>query len=452
MRILAVQLAPATRGRSVPRFEPQLGTLLALLRERGHEVTLLGLARFELGRLKAALAKSLPQLIYADIAGVCADVAARTFGHIAQHEFLPIVAGGTYATIDPSAALSLPGVVAVAIGEPDATLVTYLERLKDPAVGQVVSGVWLRDERGLERPQMPPLVEDLDSLPFAERELFGYGEQVRRTGVIEVAIGRGCPQHCAYCVNARVRSRYGGEEQWARRRSPENILDEIDALRSVYQPVQLVQFIDHQFALDPAWLDAFLGVYVYRCALPFRCHVRLNAATAEVVKMLAEAGCRMVDLEVINGSDFIRNEMFAMQLSNAQIETVHRQFREAGIQTRVIVYLGGPYEGEVSMEDTRRRLQRLRPDAVDVRPYYPFPGTDAADTCREYGWLHARGEELYHQDKPGTDMPACRPAVIAAFVRRLRAEFPTTVEGPWWRRWSHASRAALQQFLPRRNT
>ena len=37
--------------------------------------------------------------------------------------------------------------LAVAIGEPDASLVTYPERMKDPATNRGV-GVWLRDERG----------------------------------------------------------------------------------------------------------------------------------------------------------------------------------------------------------------------------------------------------------------------------------------------------------------
>src|SRR5262245_15764685 len=143
MRILILQFASGVGRRRVPRFEPQLGTLLALLRERGHDLTLAGLRRFDVPAIKAALAKALPQLIYADLSPVCVDVARGALQYVQEHEFVPVVAGGAFATVDPGACLSLPGVKAAAVGEPDASLVTYLERIKDPAIGQVVRGVWL---------------------------------------------------------------------------------------------------------------------------------------------------------------------------------------------------------------------------------------------------------------------------------------------------------------------
>ena len=106
--------------RHVPRFEPQLGTLLALFRARGHEPALIGLSRYDESAVKTALARTLPQLIYADIDGVCSNIARRTLEYIQSHEFLPVVAGGMFPTLEPSASLSLPAVQAVAIGEPDA--------------------------------------------------------------------------------------------------------------------------------------------------------------------------------------------------------------------------------------------------------------------------------------------------------------------------------------------
>ncbi|MGD8450600.1 MAG: radical SAM protein [Phycisphaerae bacterium] len=435
MRILVIQFAPQTRRRPVPRFEPQLGTLLALLRKRGHDLALLGLPRFDLEATKAALAQALPQLVYADIAAVCVDAARRTFEYLQQHEFLPIVAGGAYPTVDPAGTLSLPGVEAAAIGEPDASLVTYLERVRDPAAGQVVSGVWLRDERGLARPDLPHLVEDLGSLPFAERDLLGDSERVRRTGEIEVAVGRGCPQRCAYCANDWLREIYEDRGTWVRRRKPENVLAEISLLRERHPQASRVRFLDHAFALDREWLVRFLDVYTQRCPLPFRCHLRLNSLSEELVGRLATARGTHADLEVISASDFIRNEIFEMDLSAEQIETGVRWLKAAGVHTRIILYLGSPYESEASLAEARSLLRRLRPDVADIRPYYPFPGTDAVETCRDNGWVHVGGEEQYHQERPGIDMPACRPAIIENFVRRLQQEMNATAGTPWWRRW-----------------
>lgn len=450
MRILVVQIVPGVRGRPVPRFEPMLGTLLTLLRERGHDLALLGLARFDVAAIKAALAKSLPQLIYADVSAVCTTAARRTFEYIQEHEFVPIVVGGEHATVDPAGALSLPGVHAAAIGEPDASLVTYLERLKDPAIGQVVQGVWLRDETGLARPELPSLVEDLDSLPLPERELFGYAEYVEKTGEIEIACGRGCPQNCGYCLTPMVAKMYADRGAWTRRRSAEGILDEIESLRGQFAEVRLVRFLDHAFALDRNWLTEFLSAYRGRCGLPFRCHLRANAVDEAAVSGLAAAGCKLADVEIISGSYFIRNEIFAMDLDEMQIRDAFDLLRNAEIRTRVIVYLGSPYDSEASLEDTRALLRRIKPDTVSARPYFPWPGTAATETCVENGWLQSRGEEQYHEDRCGIDMPACRPAAVAAFLKRVRKEFPTGLAEPWWRRWSQASRTSLGQFFQKR--
>lgn len=445
-----MQFVSDVRSRPVPRFEPKLATLLTLLKEREHDLSLLGLARFDVAALKNALARALPQFVYADVSAVCTNVARRTFQYIQEHEFLPIVAGGEYATVDPAGALSLPGVHAAAIGEPDASLITYFERMKDPAISQIVQGVWLRDERGLARPELPNLVEDLDSLPFGERDLFGYAGYVQRTGKIEIAVGRGCPQKCAYCVNDAVARMYAGRGTWVRRRSPENVLTEIELLRQSYAGARVVRFLDHTFALDADWLSELLDAYRERCDLPLRCHLRANAVTAPVVDQLAAAGCKLADIEVISASDFIRNEIFGMDLSTEQIQATFDLLRAADIRTRAILYLGAPYESEASLEDLRELLRRLRPDVISARPYYPWPGTRAAELCRENGWLQSRGEEQYHEDKSGIDMPACRPDLIATFLRRVRKEFPTALDEPWWRRWSQASRSSLGQFFQKR--
>ena len=93
-------------------------------------------------------------------------------------------------------------------------------------------------------------------------------------------------------------------------------------------------------------------------------------------------------------------------------------------------------ESHVPHRMGRAVLRRLRPDTVSARPYFPWPGTNAKQTCHENGWLHSRGEDQYHQDKCGIDMPACRPDAVGALLKRVRKEFPTTLEEPWWRRWS----------------
>ncbi len=436
MRILVLQFVPAVHGRPAPRFDPQLGTLLSLLRERGHTLGLVGLDGFELSALKRGLAQTLPQIIYADISPVCHAVARRVLQYLKEKEFIPVIAGGGLTSLDPHAALSLPGVRAAALGEPDASLIAYLERMRDPALDPSVWGVWSRDETGLTQPPMPPLVEDLDSLPLPERELFNYSAQVQRSGELEIAVGRGCPQRCAYCLLPPTQRLYEGRGLWVRRRSAASVFDEIRGLRERYANVRSLRFLDHSFALDPDWIRGFCEAYRERCGLPFRCHLRANASSDAVIHQLAFAGCRDADVEVISGSNFIRNEILAMDLSDEQIRRTVACLRDAGIRARAVVYLGAPYESEVSLEETLRLLTALAPAQIDARPYFPFPGTAAAKVCTQNGWVHARGEQQYHQEKAGLDMPACRPALIERALRKLRRQFRVETGEPWWRRWA----------------
>ncbi len=439
MRILIIQFARDKRKQPLPRFEPDLAVLLAVLKDRGHELSIVGQSHHHPEGVKKALASALPQLIYADISAVCLDVARRSLQFIQEHEFLPVIAGGEFASIDPSTSLSLPGVIAAVVGEPEASLVAYLQRQQDPAFRQVVQGIWTRDETGLARPSLPELIEDLDSLPAAEREMFDYRTQVQSSGEIEIAIGRGCSQSCAYCrnpVEARVQE---AGERATRRRSPENILAELESLRRAYGPAARVRFLDHSFALDRDWLASFLRAYGRGSYGAFRCHLRANAVDAELVASLQHAGCAQADVDVISASDFIRNDVFQMELSNDQIEQTFSLLHKARIATRATVYLGAPYESEASLAHTAELLRVLRPSIAEIRPYFPWPGTAPAELARENGWLHPRGPEQLHADAPGLLMPACRPEVIQRFVRELRNEFRDRSNDPWWRRWWYAS-------------
>lgn len=445
MRILVLQFVPDIGGRSVPRFEPQLATLLSLLERREHTLALCGLARFDLHRMKQALAQALPQLIYADISSVCVDAARRTLEYIQQHEYLPIIAGGLHAAIAPAECLSLPGVHAVAIGEPDASLVTYLERVKDPAVGQVVQGVWLRDEQGTRQPELPPLVEDLSSLPLPHRELFGEADAVARTGEIAVAVGRGESRDYGHTVNEVLRRLYDGRGTWMRLRPPGHVLAEIGQLRQRYAGVRQVRILDRAFVGDRDWLDRFLTTYQRQCGLPLRCRLPADLGTAEVIAALAKGGTTAVDVEVLSSSYLIRTEIFNLDVSNEQLAVLFSALRAARMRSRAILYLGAPYESETSLEATHKLLEELKPDRVDLRPYYPFPGTRARQVCAEHGWLHPRGEEQYHHERCGSDMPACRPDLVHAHLRRMRA----TLDGSgahWWQRWS-VPRAVLDQVF-----
>ena len=402
-----------------PRFDQQLGVLSSVLRAEGHQTSLIPINHFDAKYVSAQVSRLRPDVAYFVIDGTAIDLARRTLGLLKDQHPLPVVAGGQYATLMPSTALSMPGVIAVVVGEAERSFPPYLRSLTSRDSAAPTPGVCTRVNGHTTRPTPAPLTEALDALPFADRTLFGA---TQADTVFEIVSGRGCPMRCAYCVNDSVHELYDGAPAYVRRRSANNICDEIDAICMTYPQTTRLRFSDHAFAMDYAWLKEFALVYEDRCGLPFSCHVRANSLDEVKADLLKHAGCDWAEVEVISGSNFIRNEILEMDTLPGHIERCFTLLRNRDIRTRVISYAGVPYSSEITEMDTVKLIRHLKPDVVDVRVYYPYVGTRAANVAQEMGWLSNRSEENFATARSVLDMPALPAKTIARLAKRVPAE------------------------------
>ena len=93
-----------------------------------------------------------------------------------------------------------------------------------------------------------------------------------------------------------------------------------------------------------------------------------------------------------------------------------------GLRVEGSVFIGAPYESEVSIDDTIDLLAKLDLDSLRARVYYPVPGTRSAEICAENGWISGRGEENFD---------ANRSVLTCRRWRRSRL----TIRPSAWRRW-----------------
>lgn len=430
-RILFLQcFRPRTPGAVRPRFDHVVGVLSAMLRREGHETSLEAVTHFDGEHLFGRIEAAAPDLVHAVVDGTAADLARRALGAVAEKFAVPVVAGGQYATVMPSAALSMPGVQAVVVGEPEQAFSAYLAAHLAGQKDIVVPGVCTRPSGCNGRFRPAPPAPALDDLPFADRELFGVSEGDVE---FEVVTSRGCPMRCAYCVNDVVRNLYEDPPTFVRRRSPNHICDEIDGICLAYSNARRIWFSDHPFAMDAAWLKSFSEVYAERCGMPFGCHVRANSLDEGRGDLLAAAGCDRAEVEIISGSNFIRNEVLEMDTTRAQIERTLTILHNRGIRSCVVSYVGVPYSSEITEQDTTKLLRLLEPDELDVRVYYPFPGTRAAEVAREMNWMSNRGEENYTAARSILDMPSLPARNIAKIARHMPAEVRSPGRSGIWR-------------------
>lgn len=383
------------------------------LRARGDEVKTLRLDGPDFDRLRVAITGARAQAVVADVDPRAVNVARRIIDEIRRTYALPVVVVGRYATCLPRKAVSIPGAEAVLVGEYEPVLAELLGHLLANDPHEAPPGAWVNSADGLVKgPASCPA--DLGALPWAEPP---EGDD----GPILLKTCRGCAQWCAYCVNDWYLDVYRDQGPAVRRREVADLLAELDARLERRPTAPRLVAPDHALINDTDWLGALAEGLARRGPVPMSCHARLNAVTTEAAALLARAGCVNVRVSVASGSNFIRDEVFTMRTSREQIEEGFARLREAGLPVTAEVFVGSPYETEISVEETVALLRSLRPDAVRAEIYYPTPGTRAAELCRENGWVSGRGERDAAAGRSLLDMPAMpadRISELAAALNR----------------------------------
>ncbi|OPX25323.1 MAG: hypothetical protein B1H04_00015 [Planctomycetales bacterium 4484_123] len=449
MNILIVQLVPPSHAPDRPRFCHELGLAVAMLRRRNLEVALVAMSDYDRDRLRSAVTRHRPSHILMDVPPHRHTLARHTIVEIAERHYLPVILVGRYATSQPEQAISIPGVTALIRGEYDQALPRLTAALATSDLSPAeVPGVWFNSEEGLVRNVPDKPTADLDTLPHPDRDIFDYGRTVSAEHEAAFRATRGCLNWCAHCLNDWYIELYG-RDGYLRRRSVDHLLAEISAVVERYQGIQGIVFEDHAFATDAEWLARFAEEYPRRCGLPFRCRVCLNAVGQHTAELLARAGCRQVDVQIGSGSNFIREEVLTLRTSHNQILNGVSSMKRAGLAVRGMVFIGVPYESEVSVEETLDLVTALKLDEVVPRIFFPIAGTRAAEVCAENGWISGRGEECFYVPRSVLEMPSLPAERIDEIFHRFHALLRSRSGhslAAWWRRIRKLATQPLHTF------
>lgn len=430
MRLLVLQFISPAPGQEMARFSHSLGVLAALAEADGIDCLLFPVNGFQKDLLDQVLDQDHPDCVLVDIEAHSVTAAHRSIGHLAERKALPVIVCGAYATCHPSQAISIPGVYALLLGEYEQSGLRLLQAIRDRRDPAGQPGVWVHGAGGLVRGPLDTLAENLDDLPFPNRDLFGYERLVDATGELGFKVARGCPRWCASCVNDWYMDLYGGKGTFVRRRSVANVLAEVYQVANRYSHATSTRFYDHCFADDFPWLAEFCHDYPRRCSLPYRCHVPIAAVTPEVAVLLAGSNCACVETAIGSGSRFIREEVLSMHISDDQIVRACKLLHDADLHVSAQVLVGCPYESDITIEESLDLLGRCDVRDVQSQVFYPTPGTRAAELCKENGWISGRSEDNYWLDRSVLDLPSLSPQRISLLATRLAEAARTAGRGP----------------------
>jgi radical SAM superfamily enzyme YgiQ (UPF0313 family) len=266
------------------------------------------------------------------------------------------------------------GADAAVIGEGEETTLELLEALsKGGPTGSIRGIVFRSDDGQIVRTPPRPLIPDIDSIPFPDREAIDMEEYIgvwkRRHGMGSVSLicARGCPYTCTWCS----RSVYG---ETHRRRSVANVVGEIELIRERYNP-DMLWFADDVFTMHHKWFHQFHAEMKRRnIRIPFECISRADRLSEEILQKIAELGCFRIWYGSESGSQRILDAM-ERRVSVGEIRTITRLARKFGIKAGLFVMLGYPGEEIRDIEATAEHLKETDPDTFLTTVAYPIKGT-----------------------------------------------------------------------------
>ena len=297
---------------------------------------------------------------------------------------VPTIYGGIHPTIAPDEAVQIEGIDMICRGEGERAIVELCQKLEKNEDPSSIQNLWVKKDGKIIKNTLRPLIEDLDVLPFADRDIFSYEKLFcERKGIGTFMASRGCPYDCTYCCNHLLRKIYNEDEKPVRFRSVDNIIAEISQALKRFPFISRLVFDDDIFFLHRSWSEEFAEKYRRKINLPFECHARADITDASTIDLLKEAGCYLLKFGIESGNESIRKRVLHRHMDNNQIKTAFATAKKAGLQTMSYNMVGMPYDTPETILESIKLNASIGVDHLYFTIYQPYQGTQLAQRCQE---------------------------------------------------------------------
>jgi radical SAM superfamily enzyme YgiQ (UPF0313 family) len=278
-----------------------------------------------------------------------------------------VVMGGAHVNAFPHLAVQFPGIDAAIHGDAEEPLRQLLTALDEGGDLKQIPGILLPrvgNEPFLSTPAPP--VEDLDSLPFPDREAcppvkyYTPGMKGHRTTTMMSS--RGCPHRCVFC---NVPPNY-------RARSPENVVDEIQECVEKHG-IQDIHFVDDLFNVSPERVISISEEILRRnIKVWWGYKGSIRQTTREMIRVAKRAGCYRMHYGV---ETFTEDGLKALN-KNATVDEIFEIFKmtqEESVKAIAYMIIGCPHEKNAQqILDVVPFMHKLAPNYVVYSLFTPY--------------------------------------------------------------------------------
>lgn len=381
-----------------------LGYLSGYLKNKGHEVRILDFGlRKDIGILTNTLKDFEPHVV---------GINAFTPNVLDGFELVKIVKsisskyvtviGGPHSTSIPEDTLeACKELDYIVIGEGEVTLLELCDKLEKKSDINQVAGLCYRQNGKIARTGYRPLIAELDSLPFPDRDsiiqcyqkltVFDHNLRLSLRNVLELITSRGCTAFCTFCTVHRA---FTEKTRSLRLRSADNVLREIDLFKSKYD-IKHVSFLDDSFTINRERIKKIL-YGLKEMKLSWNCDTRVNLVDRDLIHEMVESGCKKISIGVESGSEKVL-KLINKNITVEQVRNVFLWCHEAKLETIEANFLIGSHPDETMQDinETRKLIKELTPQRILVSIITPFPGTKVREQMLERNLIFSNDWRKY---------------------------------------------------------
>jgi len=415
LKVLFIYPDIGTRG-SARHFYAGIGSLSSVLKEKGHKTDLIYWRDEPLYFIKKRVKDFSPDIIAFSAMTTQFKHVLRLSQSLSREIDSIFICGGAHVTLAPESLRDAP-LNAICRGEGEEAILELIEKIEQGSDFREVKNFWWKQDNVIFHNSLRPLISDLDSLPFPDREIFDY------QGIIDSDFGqasfifsRGCPFNCSYCSNHAFHRIYG--EPYVRMRGVDKALGEIEHVASRYR-FDTIVFDDDTMTADKRWLKEFLNGYRKHFHYPFDLNIRVETVDKEIFPLLKESGCRKVSIGIECGNEKLREEVLRRRMTNSAIIECFSLAKGSGLKTKSFNLIGFPGEDRKTFRDTIRLNQVINPTSLILNIFYPYPGTDLYEVCHKNGYIGEESKTFRERDDTILNLPDFPRKDIISFYRKF---------------------------------
>lgn len=332
-----------------------------------------------------------------------ATVSIHSAGKVAQmvksrNKDIKILLGGPHITAIPQKTMRIfPNVDIGVIGEGEKTVIELLKVLD--AEGEQdglnkINGLIFRQNGELILSPPREYIDNLDSIPKPAWDLLPELKKYYRPSILRgyhlpatgIITSRGCTGECTFCD----RSMFGSN---LRANSAKYVVELIEELHLKYGIKEIFIYDDNMMLFQRRLQEICDFLIKKKLKLKWSCFARIDFANPQALKMMEEAGCRLVAYGIESGDqemlDFLQKK-----LRINKIREVIKWTKQAGLIAEGLFMMGLPRETKETMRATIDFAKSNPLDDIAITVFTPLPGTKLYNGIDHYGQFNEDWQKM----------------------------------------------------------